>query len=393
MRLLMRHAPQLRTTRPHRDVIMLCQLPPPVHGVTIVNHQVIDTLSRQGDTDIVHLPVGSAGTVVDIGRPRLAKFIDLGGTLIALLLRRLRKGVAAAAYLSFSPTGSASLRDALVAAMSRMAAKRVLVHVHGEGFGELTLGRSLRARFVRAMIGNCEIIAITQGTADVAARSALFHRVWRVPNGIADPGPVPERSRDDLLRIAYMANMQPGKGIDLLLGALRRLADAAIAFRAHLIGDGTALLALSEVRRRIEDLCLAGHVTVHGPLYGAEKYRVLARSHLFVYPSRHDHAPLVLLEAIALGLVPIVLDSGGIAEIVGQELADNVLAGEGPDDRLELLLMQRMALYDTLRDLLSEHAGIARRRYLAQYTAEHFSARLMDVFSGEPKAAAALSRA
>jgi glycosyltransferase involved in cell wall biosynthesis len=392
MPLLMRHAPQGRTTRPRPDVLMLCQLPPPLHGVTMVNQQVHDVLRRQRDADIVHLPVGSAKTIDDIGRYRFAKFIDLGGTLLALFRRRLHNGVAAAAYLAFSPTGSASLRDALVAAASRLAARRVLVHVHGEGFGELILGRSVRARLIRAMIGNCEVIAITQRTADMAARSALFPRVWQVPNGIPDPGPVAGRSRDGLLRITYMANMQPAKGIGLLLGALRRLADLPIAFRAHLIGDGTALLTLSEVRRRIEDLGLSRQVTVHGPLYGDEKYRMVARSHLFVYPSRLDHAPLVLLEAMALGLVPIVLDWGGLGEIVGQELADNVLAAAPPDDRLEQLLMGRMAHYDAHRDLLSEHAGVARRRYLAQYTDKHFSARLLGVFFGEDEAAAVMTR-
>jgi glycosyltransferase involved in cell wall biosynthesis len=388
MRLPMRRAPRHRATPPNRDVIMLCQLPPPIHGVTMVNRQVMDVLAQQGDTEIVLLPVGSADAVNDIGRPSLAKFADLGGTILVLLRRRLHRGAARIAYLSFSPTGSASLRDALVAAVSRLAAGRVLVHVHGEGFGELTTDRSLRARLVRAMVGNCEIIAITRATAAAAARSGLFHRVWLVPNSIADPGPVADRSGDDLLRIAYLANMQPSKGVYLLLHALRRLADAGIEFRAHLIGDGTALLTLSEVRRRIEKLGLTDQITVHGPLFGDEKYRVLARSHLFVYPSRHDHAPLVLLEAMALGLVPIVLDCGGVAEIVGPELSDNVLPERAPDDRLDLRLMRRIACYNGHRDLLSEHAVLARRRYLAEYTAERFSARLIGVFSGAADVAA-----
>jgi glycosyltransferase involved in cell wall biosynthesis len=387
MRSMRVHAGRCCAAGPRREVLLLCQTPPPVHGVTMVNQQVLDALSRQGNSNIVRLPVGSAPTIDDIGRPNLAKFIDLGATVLALL-RRCRNEPAAVAYLSFSPTGSASLRDAFVAAASRLAARRVLLHIHGEGFGELTRGGSARARLLRALLRGCEVVAITQSTADAATRSGLFGRVWQIPNGVPDPGPVTARSRDALLEIAYMANMQPAKGIDLLLGALRRLADIPIAFRARLIGDGTALLTLAEVRRKITELGLARQVTLHGPLYGDEKYRALARSHLFVYPSRHDHAPLVLLEAMALGLVPIVLDSGGVAEIVGPELADNVMAKAAPDASLELLLMQRMAYYHRHRDRLARDGDVARRRYLAQYTVEHFSDRVVALFAGDGNLAA-----
>jgi glycosyltransferase involved in cell wall biosynthesis len=392
MRCLIRRFPSRGRPTLRRDILILCQLPPPVHGVTVINQQVVDALSRRGEFHIVHLIVGSATSLGDIGRYRFSKIIELGATLFSLLRRRLGKGVAAVAYLSFSPIGPASLRDALLAGLGRLAANRVLVHVHGEGFGELTGSRSLRARLIRAMVSGCEVIAITQRTADVAAHSGLFRRVWQVPNGIADPGLPAEKPRSARLQIAYVANMQPGKGIDLLLGALRKLADSAVDFRAHLIGDGTALLTLSEVRRRIEQLRLMRHVTVHGPLYGDDKFRILAQAHLFAYPSRHDHAPLVLLEAMALGLVPIVLDTGGIAEIVGPELAENVLTGTALDNKLELLLARRMAYYDAHRDLISAHGSIARRRYLAQYTTGHFSARLMNVFSEEGKATAARSK-
>ena len=82
------------------------------------------------------------------------------------------------------------------------------------------------------------------------------------------------------------------------------------------------------------------------------------------------------------------MDSGEVAEIVGPELADNVMAKAAPDASLELLLMQRVAYYHRHRDRLARDGDVARRRYLAQFTVEHFSDRVLSVFAGDGNLAA-----
>jgi glycosyltransferase involved in cell wall biosynthesis len=294
------------------------------------------------------------------------------------------------AYLPFAPTGLSSLRDGVLVAVSRLGANRVLVHVHGEGMATITHGYSFRAWILRAMLRNCEIIAITRETAEAAVQSGLFRHVWSVPNGIPDPGWIGNLQMDGSIRIAYVANMHPAKGVDLLLRSLQQIARHGLNFYADIIGDTSALLSLTEVQRMISDLGLDKNVVVHGPLFGDEKFRVLASANLYVYPSRHDHAPLVLLEAMALGLVPIVLNTGAMAEMVGPDFAPNVIGSNAADSTIELHLAERIEYYDKNRDRLAADAHLSRARYLTAYTEQHFYRQLIGAFLGrEPARSAA----
>lgn len=371
----------------HRTIqaLILCQLPPPVHGVTVVNKLVMEELARHASrVRLEHLPIGSAATIRDIGRYRFTKLLQLGKTVATLLARRLYPGTSIV-YLPFaSVTGLPSIRDAALAAIGRFVADRVLVHVHVEGFVDMVSARDFRACLMRAMLRNCELVAITELTANAATRTGLFRHVWKVPNGVPEPARTGEpAAKDGPLRIAYVANMTPAKGIHLLLGSLQKISAAGGEFCADIIGETSALLSVSDVRQKSAELGLASKVSIHGPLYGDEKYRVFASAHLFVYPSRRDHAPLVLLEAMALGLVPIVVDTGGMAEILGPELAINVIPANLLDEPVERLLTGRISYYQTHRDCLRSHASAARQRYLMAYTDRHFGANMMKAFFGE----------
>ena len=53
-----------------------------------------------------------------------------------------------------------------------------------------------------------------------------------------------------------------------------------------------------------------------GPLYGRDKYSVIAASKLLVFPTRRDEFPMTLIEATILGCVPLVSPVGSVGEIV-----------------------------------------------------------------------------
>jgi glycosyltransferase involved in cell wall biosynthesis len=83
--------------------------------------------------------------------------------------------------------------------------------------------------------------------------------------------------------------------------------------RIDIIGDGPegpALRALAERER------MTGAVTFLGWVDHREMKTRMAGSHVFGFPSVREFGGGVVLEAMALGLVPIVLDYGGPGELV-----------------------------------------------------------------------------
>ncbi len=171
-------------------VLLLAQLPPPVHGVTTMTARIAGLLNGREATTVEHLWSGSAASLADIDSKsvtKLAQFLGLNGTLFGRSLRGRRADIV---YLTFVPWSHAALRDALVAWWGKRVGRRTLVHLHGEGLGEITAGRTLKARLIRPLIAGTELIAITAGAATVAETSGLFSRVIRLPNAVTDPGPI-----------------------------------------------------------------------------------------------------------------------------------------------------------------------------------------------------------
>jgi glycosyltransferase involved in cell wall biosynthesis len=92
---------------------------------------------------------------------------------------------------------------------------------------------------------------------------------------------------------------------EVLLDALRLLADRRIDFVCDLYGDGPERAQL-ELRAR--DNVLADRVRFHGTVPPHEVELALATADLYVSVAESDGASLALLEALALGPTPVLSD-------------------------------------------------------------------------------------
>jgi phosphatidylinositol alpha-1,6-mannosyltransferase len=104
------------------------------------------------------------------------------------------------------------------------------------------------------------------------------------------------------------------KGQDILIRSLARCSRQGLDFRLTFAGDGESrhrLLALAA------EVGIGSKVTITGALGGAEQVRSwLARSDLFVLPSRAEGIPRALLEAMAAGLPAICSNVGAMPDLL-----------------------------------------------------------------------------
>lgn len=190
--------------------------------------------------------------------------------------------------------------------------------------------------------------------------SALHGRApFVVGNGvaIADGPDSPDDSADaGAARIVFAGRLVEHKGVQLALQALDRLEHRRWVF--EVVGDGP-------YRARLEELVperLANRVTFSG--WAADPLAALRRAHLLVLPSVAEAQPMVLLEAMSLG-VPVVANAvGAIPDLLGGG-AGVVVAAPDADawaDALDALLTDRAA---------ARRIGAAgRERVRARHTVE-----------------------
>lgn len=114
------------------------------------------------------------------------------------------------------------------------------------------------------------------------------------------------------LRVAFVGRFVPYKGMAMLMEAAAPLIREGKVVLEY-IGDGQEMpnLKAQAAREGIE----AG-VTFAGWVKHQELQGRLSKNHVFGFPSVREFGGAVVCEAMALGLVPIVMDYGGPGEIV-----------------------------------------------------------------------------
>jgi glycosyltransferase involved in cell wall biosynthesis len=181
--------------------------------------------------------------------------------------------------------------------------------------------------------------------ADYGVRSRRIN-VVRPGN---DPVPRARGSNDGIVRLLSIGSVVPGKGFDVLIAAVAKLAD--LPWRLTIAGDRTRnRAAAARLDADISAYGLGDRVAVLGAVPPERVIELYLASDVFVLASRFESYGMVLVEAIAHGLPVVSTTAGAIPETVP--------GGTGllvPSDNVP-------ALAQALRRLISDHA---ERRRLA----------------------------
>lgn len=176
------------------------------------------------------------------------------------------------------------------------------------------------------------------------------------------------------LRGCFIGRMVPYKGADMLLeAAAPLLRDGKLVL--DMIGDGPMLVSLKEIAEREG---IQERVTFHGWLEHTIVQEVAAHSNLFLFPSVREFGGGVVLEAMALGVVPVICDYAGPGELVGDALGYKIQIGS----REEIISRFREQLARIIADPtdLPIKSRAARVHVLEKFTWEAKAGQVSQVY-------------
>lgn len=182
----------------------------------------------------------------------------------------------------------------------------------------------------------------------------------------------PARQPNEVARLLCVGRLCPAKGQHILLAACRILKDSGFSFSLTLVGDGSERGSLEKFCRELQ---LEDRVLFTGALGQAEVREQYQAADIFVLPSFAEGVPVVLMEAMAMGLPVVSTNITGIPELIDHGRS-GLLATPGDVDDL-VRQLQRLLVEHPLRKRLGS-AG--RSRVTALYDQEQNNGDLARLF-------------
>jgi glycosyltransferase involved in cell wall biosynthesis len=265
------------------------------------------------------------------------------GYFFAEVCRRLRLPYAIVSHKASELYWPADWQQKTIAAVYRAARVCFFVSEHSRRLTEEQLGFSL-------------------------ARAEVIRNPFLVPWEAIPPWPEDARG----LRFACVGRLHPKeKGQDLLLRVLARPRWRGRPLSVTFYGDGLQRGSLERMAQNLKltNVTFAGFVRDISSIWSAH--------HGLILPSRCEGLPLVLVEAMLSGRVPIVTDVGGNAEVVDDGVTGYVAAApteDAIDETMERAWNERQRLHGI------GAAAAARIRTLIPHNPERrFAERLVEL--------------
>lgn len=181
----------------------------------------------------------------------------------------------------------------------------------------------LRFSLLKALTRYCNIIDVflcpSEFIRDMLLKDGVAqNRTEIVRNPIQDvffkSDLIQDNNLSSKVNIIYLGRLVKIKSIETIVDAIKLNTAEELEITADICGDGELKGHLSE---RIKELGLSNKIILRGKVDVFEMKKIASNSDVLVLPSIvFENAPLVVYEAVSMGLFPIVSNIGGMLEAV-----------------------------------------------------------------------------
>lgn len=296
-------------------LLFIIPLTPKNHGVAFLNNFLISNKYIKKNVNFKYINSSTNKKFSEIGNININKFINLIKIFFKIIFI-FRKFKPDKVYVNISPYWIGFFKDIVIILILKLfVKKKIVAHIHGVGFKKLIKNKFLKL-LIKKILKNVFIIFLSRSLKkdlDHIYDHKLNHFTL---NNFAEYQ-ITRKYKKKVLTIVYLANLIPSKGILTLLKVLQNLQQRKkYIFKTNIIGSTYDTKFKSLIIKESKNI---KNIKFLGRLYGNKKINVLKNSNLFVYPTKNDAMPIVLIEALSVGLPIISSNLGAISDLVKHE--------------------------------------------------------------------------
>ncbi len=363
-----------------KKILIIGPSPPPYNGMSITSELVL-RLSSKKKFSLIHLDTADRRGLSNMGKLDFTNIYlaFLHGWRFAWLLLTKNPDII---YVPISQATSPFLRDCFFLIPGRILGKKVIIHLHGGYFREFyRMTSPLMKALVRFALSKVNR-AIVLGYALKGLFEGIIpqDKVAIIPNGHEDfmiRVGMKDSSKNDPPKVLFLSTLMREKGIVDVLRSIPFVVKEIKHIRFIFAGEWFREETRREAMNLIDECGLDPYVEIKGVVVGKEKYDLLKKCDMFVFPTYYPYEghPRVVLEAMCAGLPIITTDQGCIRETVIDGEDGFVVEKQHPEASAEKIIL--LSKDKALRKRMGQ---ASRERFLAYYTADKFLERLAKVF-------------
>jgi len=356
------------------------QLPPPVHGVSVINKLIYisQTINLGFETHL--LEIRFSNKIDQLRRLNFKKIYEFI-RLAVRLIRSIQTIQPNIVYFSFMPVGKGLFRDLFFVIIIKWYKITPVYHLHNKGIARNS-DRWIMKKIYQYVFRDSYIIHLSKKLYENEFSNLKLDNVkYRiVPNGIhlREDGKVKRQYQG--INLLYLSNLFPQKGIFNLIGIFKNIEKKIPNVVLSIVGGFPYRKTQRQVIELLKENNLEKKIILKGPKYGKNKTFEYNNADIFVFPTSFNQEcfPLVILEAMQAGLPIIASDEGAISEIIEDGINGVILKDWTIDSFSERLT-------ELIRDSeLQMRLGTnAKKRFMEFYTIHHLDKNMRDFFEEE----------
>jgi glycosyltransferase involved in cell wall biosynthesis len=290
------------------------QLPPPIHGASLMNQRVLEIVSNDAMFSVNLLKLNYAYDFKSMHDPAYKKVlytIKIYFSFIGNLIFKRPDFV----YISFAPFGLGFYRDCILSMVSRLLGCGVKLHLHGTGLS--ATDSRIKAWLLKNLFSSCDLILLSESLYQDVSRFVRPDRITYISNAVETPV-ISENKLNETIEFLFVANLDERKGVLKAVEVFSEFTKSHEHSVLNIVGADTVSLSKADLQKKIdaEFSCVSKKINILGSLYGKDKDDIFKSSDIFIYPTMHDAAPLVVLEALSYGLPVVCSNQGALNDMV-----------------------------------------------------------------------------
>lgn len=371
-------------------ILLITPLPPPVHGSAMVSQYIKDSQLVQGEFECDFVNLSTSRRMDEIGKGGVKKLLRFIGSYFTVFFKLLCRRYDLC-YLAITCHGMGFLKDAPFVLLCKLFRRKVVIHQHNKGMSGC-VDKQPYKWLLPLVYRNTRVILLSWYLYPDIEKVVSREQVLICPNGIpcsnedvdvtlsASLVSLKEGqcsthyANEKTLRLLFLSNLIPSKGVYVLLDACKMLRERGLQFVCDFVGGETKEIDRATLEAAVKVRGLDDVVYYHGPKYGEEKECYWRNADIFVQPTFEDCFPLTIVEAMQHGKPVVSTDEGAIPDLVKN--GENGFVSERKDSNSLAVALEKLIIDSNLCRQMGEKGY---QRYKEEYTLETFERKFVEV--------------